>query len=102
MLALIKKVRSQCLVVCKLAPSGVAAHLTGGMTIHNSFCLDLDYNSYLENGTFLGSEKQMYFVINEFLCLTSFSCVLWREGLCRKFAKCGSSRHPWGGYIIVR
>ena len=31
--------------------SGVAAHLIGGTAIHNFFCLDLEYNSSLENGT---------------------------------------------------
>ena len=50
--ALIMKMKSQSLVVSKLAPSGVVAHLIGGTTIHNFFDLDLDLNSSLENGTF--------------------------------------------------
>ncbi len=29
----------------------VAAHLIGGTTIHNSFALDIECNSRLENGT---------------------------------------------------
>ena len=42
--ALIKQIRPQCdcLVVCKLAPSGVAAHFIGGTTTHNYFRLDLE------------------------------------------------------------
>ena len=39
-------------------------------------------------------------VIDEFLMLDFY---LFRtiEGLCRKFAKHGSSRHPWGGRHII-
>ena len=100
--ALIKKLRSQCLVVCKLAPSGVAAHLIGGTTIHNFFYLHLDYNSSLENGTFQITRlrKTDVIVVDEF---SMFDFFLFRtmEGLCRKFAKRGSSRHSWGGRHVI-
>ena len=45
---LIQLYKSKLLVVSKLAPSGVAAHLIGG---NNLFLLDLDCKSSLENGT---------------------------------------------------
>ena len=78
--ALIKQLRSQCLVVCKLAPSGVAAHLIGGTTIYNFFSLDLELNCSLENGTFQTTRlrKTNVIVVDEFKCLTSFFSVPWK------------------------
>ena len=49
--ALIELMRSHGLVVAKLAPSGVAAHLIGGQTIYHFFSLDIECNSTLEHGT---------------------------------------------------
>ena len=44
---LIELAESKGLAVTKVAPSGVAAHLIGGTTLHNLFSLDTE----LENGT---------------------------------------------------
>ena len=72
------------------------------MTIHNFFCLDLDYNSSLENGTFHTTRlrKTDVIVIDEFSML-HFFLFHTMEGLCRKFAKRGSSRHPCGGRHVI-
>ena len=100
--ALTQITRSHGLVVVKLAPSGVAAHLIGGKTIHNFFALDVESNSTLENGTVqvtcLG--KTDVIVIDEFFMLDFF---LFRtaEGLCRKFARKGASNRLWGGQHVI-
>ena len=47
---LIELTKSKHLVVSKLAPSGVAAHLIKGTTIHKWYVLDIEYNSTLEEG----------------------------------------------------
>ena len=49
--AIVAYLRQSNLVVTKLAPSGVAASLIKGMTIHNFFKLDINGKSSLENGS---------------------------------------------------
>ena len=99
---LIQLCKSKLLVVSKLAPSGVAAHLIGGTTIHNFFSLDVDCNSSLENGTVEVARlrKTDVLVIDEFSML-DYHLFRVAEGLCRKFAKKHVSRHPWGGRHVI-
>ena len=49
--AVVEYLRQCNLVITKLAPSGVAAALTKGTTIHNFFKLDINGNTSLQNGT---------------------------------------------------
>ena len=49
--AIVTYLRKCSLAVTKLAPSGVAASLIKGTTIHNFFKLDITGKSSLENGT---------------------------------------------------
>ena len=100
--ALIHCMRTRKLVVAKMAPSGVAAHLIGGTTIQNFFQLDIEYNSSLENGTAQVNRlrRTNVLVIDEFSML-DFYLFRTAEGLCRKFAPKGSSCHPWGGRHVI-
>ena len=94
--------KSKNLVVNKLAPSGVAAHLIGGTTVHHMFALDIEYNSLLEEGTVQTTKlrKCDVLVIDEFSMLDWF---LFRtaEGLCRKYGKRGCSCKPWSGRHVT-
>ena len=85
---LIELARSKGLVVTKVTPNGVAAHLIGGTTLHNFFALDIQCDSSLENGTVQAAKlrKTDVIVIDEFSMLDYY---LFRtaEGLCRTFAK---------------
>ena len=89
-------------VVAKLAPSGFAAHLISGQTIHHFFSPDIECNSTLEHGTTQATllRKTDVLVIDEF---STFDFFLLRtmEGLCRKFAKSHSSNRPWGGRHVT-
>ena len=94
--------RKNGLVVAKLAPSGVAAHLIEGVTIHHLFNLDIDLNCNLQHGTAQTTmlHKTNVLVVNEFSMLNA---TLFRttEGLCRRYARKGSSKHPWGGRHVI-
>ena len=89
-------------MVAKLAPSGVAAHLIEGVTIHRFFNLDIELKCNLQHGTAQTTtlRKTDVMVVDEFSMLDA---TLFRtmKGLCRRYAKKGSSKHPWGGRHVI-
>ena len=100
--AVVAHCRRNGLVIAKLAPSGIAAHLIEGVTIHYFFNLDIDLNFDPQHGTAQTTmrRKTDVLVIDEFSMLDA---TLFRnmEGLCRRYAKKGSSKHPWGGRSVI-
>ena len=90
------------LVIAKLAPSGIAAHLIEGATVHHFFNLDIEPNCNLQHGTAQTAtlRKTDVLVVDEFSVLDA---TLFRtmEGLCRRYAIKGSSKHPWGGRSVI-
>ena len=89
------------LVVAMLAPSGVAAHLIEGVTIHRFFNLDIELNGNLQHGTAQTTTlRKTNVLVVEFFMLDA---TLFRtmEGLCRRYARKGSSKHPWGGRHVI-
>ena len=72
-------------VVAMLAPSGVAAHVSEGVTIHRFFNLDIELNCNLQHGTAQTTmlRKTNVLVVYEFSMLNA---TLFRtmEGLCRR------------------
>ena len=69
----------------KLAPSGVAAHLIGGTTLHNLFGLDIDCNSSLENGIIqVAKLRKTNVLVNDEFSMLDFFLFRTAEGLCRE------------------
>ena len=100
--AIVAHGRNNGLVVSKLAPSGVAAHLIGGVTLHQFFKLDIDLKCGLEHGTAQTTSlrKTDVIIIDEFSMIDA-TLFLTIEGLCRRYAKKGSSKHPWGSRHVI-
>ena len=100
--AMVEYLRQCNLVVTKLAPSGVAASLIKGTTIHNFFKIDISGKSSLENGTIDASlvKKTDVLIIDE-LSMIDCSIFITIEHLCRRFSYKDNRYKPWGGRHVL-
>ena len=100
--AMVEYLRQCNLVVTKLAPSGVAASLIKGTTIHNFFKIDIYGKTSLENGTIDASllKKTNVIIIDE-LSMIDCSLFITIEHLCRRFSSKDNRYKPWGGRHVL-
>ena len=90
------------LVVIKLAPSGVAASLIKGTTIHNFFKLDITGKSSLENGTIDAQilKKTDVIIIDEF-AMVDARLFINIEQLCKRYTTKDGRYKAWGGRHVI-